>query len=81
MMILRSSPASPFGRKVKIAAALLGLSGRIEVVLADTTDPYEALRTQNPLGKIPALILEDGRVLYDSPAARSSRPARAVSRR
>ncbi len=67
MMILRSSPASPFGRKVKIAAALLGLSGRIEVVLADTTDPYEALRTQNPLGKIPALILEDGRVLYDSP--------------
>ena len=31
MLVLRSSPASPFGRKVKIAAALLGLQSRIEV--------------------------------------------------
>jgi glutathione S-transferase len=66
MMILRSSPASPFGRKIKIAAAILGLSDKIEVVVADTTDPNEPLRRQNPLGKIPALILEDGQALYDS---------------
>ena len=31
MMILRSSPASPFGRKVRIAASLLGLAGKIDV--------------------------------------------------
>jgi glutathione S-transferase len=67
MLILRSSPASPFGRKVAIAAAILGLSDRIEVVAADTNDPEETLRRQNPLGKIPTLILEDGRALYDSP--------------
>ncbi len=66
MLVLRSSPASPFGRKVKIAAAILGLSDRIEIVPADTTDPSDSLRRQNPLGKIPALVLEDGRVLYDS---------------
>ena len=66
MMKLRSSPASPFVRKVSIAAALLGLADRIEVVAADTNDPADTLRVQNPLGKIPTLVLEDGRALYDS---------------
>ncbi len=66
MMILRSAPASPFGRKVKIAADLLGLHDEIEVVFADTNDPGNSLRGQNPLGKIPVLILADGTMLYDS---------------
>ncbi|MCX5577007.1 glutathione S-transferase N-terminal domain-containing protein [Kaistia terrae] len=66
MLVLRSSPASPFGRKVKIAAHHLGLTDRIDIVAADTSDPTDVLRQQNPLGKIPALILEDGTVLYDS---------------
>jgi glutathione S-transferase len=66
MLTLRSSPASPFGRKVKISASLLGLAGRIEVVDADTNDPDDSLRRQNPLGKIPALLLESGETLYDS---------------
>ena len=66
MLMLRSSPASPFGRKVKLAALELGLMDRIEIVAADTTDPNEALRQQNPLGKIPTLVLEDGTTLFDS---------------
>ncbi|CAM5218237.1 glutathione S-transferase [Bosea thiooxidans] len=66
MLVLRSSPASPFGRKVKIAAIELGLMDRIEVVAADTSDPSEVLRQQNPLGKIPTLVLEDGTTLFDS---------------
>lgn len=66
MMILRSAPASPFGRKVKIAAKLLGLWDKIEVQSADTTDPKDSLRQQNPLGKIPVLVLDDGLRLYDS---------------
>lgn len=66
MMILRSSPPSPFGRKVKIAAKVVGLFDRIAVVAADTMDPADLLRSQNPLGKIPALVLESGQVLYDS---------------
>ncbi|MGO4571348.1 glutathione S-transferase [Microvirga sp. 2TAF3] len=66
MLSLRTSPASPFGRKVKIAASLLGLSDRIEIVSADTGNPDDSIRQQNPLGKIPALILENGEALYDS---------------
>ena len=66
MLVLRSSPPSPFGRKVKIAAEVLGLSDRIEIVVADTNDLADPLRLQNPLGKIPALILENGDVVYDS---------------
>jgi glutathione S-transferase len=66
MMILRSSPPSPFGRKVKIAAALLGLSDRIKIEPTDTNDPDGSLKKQNPLGKIPTLVLEDGFCLYDS---------------
>jgi glutathione S-transferase len=66
MLVLRSNPASPFVRKVRIVAALLNLDDRIEISNADTSDPADSLRTQNPLGKIPALILEDGEVLYDS---------------
>ncbi len=66
MMILRSSPTSPFVRKVRIAAEILGLSDRIEIVNADTLDPADDLRRQNPLGKIPALILDDSDVLFDS---------------
>ncbi|HEY5795378.1 MAG TPA: glutathione S-transferase [Bosea sp. (in: a-proteobacteria)] len=66
MLVLRSSPASPFGRKVKMAASVLGLQDRIEIVPADTNDPAEPLRQQNPLGKIPTLVLEDGTTLFDS---------------
>lgn len=65
-MILRSSSASPFGRKVKIAASLLGLMDRVAVVAADPRDEKDSLRQQNPLGKIPVLILADGTALYDS---------------
>ena len=66
MLTLRSSPASPFGRKVKISAFLLGLMERIAVSEADTLDPNDTLRQQNPLGKIPVLLLENGTGLYDS---------------
>src|ERR1017187_5780144 len=65
-MILRSSPASPFGRKVRIAISLLGLADKIEVRETDLNDPADSIRVQNPLGKVPALIVDDGIVYYDS---------------
>ena len=67
MMILRSSPPSPFGRKIKLAIGILGLDNDVTIEKADPTDANDTLRKQNPLGKIPALIIEDGTVLYDSP--------------
>jgi glutathione S-transferase len=66
MMILRSTPASPFGRKVRIAASVLGLDSEITIEAADTNDPGDSLRSQNPLGKIPSLLDEGGNAYFDS---------------
>jgi len=66
MMILRSTPPSPFARKVRIAIPLLGLDDRIDIREADLNDDNDTLRAQNPLGKIPTLVLEDGTCLFDS---------------
>jgi len=66
MMILLTSPTSPFGRKVTIAADVLGLSDRIRIEITDTSKAEGPLRTQNPLGKIPTLMREDGTALFDS---------------
>ena len=65
-MLLRATLTSPFGRKVRLAALRLGLSDRVKVVDADPLNPQDALRKDNPLGKIPALILDNGEVVYDS---------------
>ena len=64
--VLRSTLTSPFGRKVRMAAAVLGLSGRYRLEPADTLDEADTLRQQNPLGKLPCLLLADGTALYDS---------------
>jgi glutathione S-transferase len=66
MMILRTSPPSPFGRKAMIAISLLGLGSEVKVEAADTTDVNDSVRQQNPLGKIPVLIAEDGVAYFDS---------------
>ena len=39
---------------------------KIEVRETDLNDPGDSIRTQNPLGKIPALVLDDGTAYYDS---------------
>ena len=66
MLTLRHSPASPFVRKIRIAASVLGLDREIALEPADTVNAGDSIRSQNPLGKIPALLLEDGTVLFDS---------------
>lgn len=64
--ILRSTPTSPFGRKVRMAIEALGLSERVTVTPADPLDENDTLRQQNPLGKMPCLVLADGSTIYDS---------------
>lgn len=65
-LTLRSSPSSPFARKVRMAALILDLMDGITIENCVTTNPEDSIRRQNPLGKIPALILEDGTAIYDS---------------
>ena len=67
MMKLLSAPASPYGRKVKITAQMKGLMDQIAVERIDTGIlKNEALYRENPLAKIPVLIIEDGMRIYDS---------------
>jgi glutathione S-transferase len=65
-MLLYTLPHSPFVRKVRVAARELGLAGRIREETAHVFDPATPLLAANPTGKVPALVREDGSVLYDS---------------
>ena len=67
-MKLHWSPRSPFARKVMVCAHELGIAARIEKVytLVSLRKPNSDMLTVNPLGRIPALVLDDGAVLYDS---------------
>lgn len=49
-----------------MAIDVLDLKDQVRVVAADTNDPTDSLREQNPLGKIPTLILADNEALFDS---------------
>ena len=68
-MKLHWSPRSPFVRKVLIVAHERGLIDRLNCVrtVAAMITPHAELMRDNPLSKIPTLVLDDGTVLYDSP--------------
>lgn len=64
--MLRSTVTSPFGRKVRMAIEVLGIGHLVTLEPADTLDANDTLRRQNPLGKMPCLLLPDGTAIYDS---------------
>jgi len=63
-MKLLASPASPYTRKVRIVLAEKKIECDVEVVDVQPVD--NPVNAHNPLGKIPALVLDDGAALYDS---------------
>lgn len=67
-MKLHWSPRSPYVRKVMVAAHELALVDRLDCVRSlaamSTTNP--AIMADNPLSKIPALVLDDSQVIVDS---------------
>ena len=69
MMTLHWSPRSPYVRKVMISAHEMGLSKQLNCVrtVVGGTTPHLELMQENPLGKIPTLVLQDGTIFYDSP--------------
>jgi glutathione S-transferase len=67
MATLRTGFGSPFGRKARIAIGLLGLDGKVNVEPASNQDPADPISKQNPLGKVPVLVFDDGSALFDSP--------------
>ena len=69
-MRLLSSPTSPYARKVRMTLIEKGLADQVTVDAAvplGTAEEAAAVRRVNPLAKIPALVLDTGEALYDSP--------------
>ena len=67
-MKLLFSPASPYVRKVMITAHELGLVDKLEMQTGGSSplDPNPDIVAANPVGRIPALVIDDGTVLTDS---------------
>lgn len=65
-MKLYYAPVSPFVRKVNIFAMEVGLDKQIEWVRTNPWQAEDKLTAENPLSKIPTLITDDDKIIYDS---------------
>ncbi len=65
-MILIGRTASPFVRRVAATLRLYGLPH--EILPLRAADQMPELKRYNPLGRVPALVLDNGEVLVDSTA-------------
>ena len=66
-MKLFFSKHSPFARKVRIVSNVLGIQNKIELIATDIFNPPVNYKSVNPLIKVPALEMADGRMLTNSP--------------
>jgi glutathione S-transferase len=64
-MKLYYAPASPYARKVRVAANRLGVN--LELVQVNPLALDNAYGQVNPVNRVPSLKLDDGTVLFDSP--------------
>ncbi|WP_420960022.1 glutathione S-transferase [Brucella sp. IR073] len=64
MTKLLYAAASPYSVKVRMAAHYAGIP--VEVVTVNANDEPEELVSVNPLGKIPTLLIDDGKTIFDS---------------
>ena len=65
-MILVGRNVSPFVRRTSVVLKLLGLD--YDQAMLSTADDLPDILKSNPVGRVPALILDDGEVLLDSGA-------------
>lgn len=65
-MKLYYTNTSPFARIVRLATLELDIADRLEMAIADPWTEESGLYRVNPLEKVPALQLDDGRILVDS---------------
>ncbi|XZG69581.1 glutathione S-transferase N-terminal domain-containing protein [Chitinibacteraceae bacterium HSL-7] len=63
-MKLYTSLTSPFGRKARVVLAEKRIDHQLEEI--DLVRDEALITSLNPLGKIPVLVLDDGRVLFES---------------
>jgi glutathione S-transferase len=65
-MILVGQYDSPYTRRVAVTLGILGF--QFEHDRRSVFGDFESMRTVNPLGRVPSLILPDGTALIDSAA-------------
>ena len=65
MKLIYAKP-SPYSRKARVTLIEKGLQDRIETEISNPLQDEDVLLSANPLGKVPALVLDDGTALFDS---------------
>ena len=63
-MKLYTSLTSPYGRKVRVVCHEKRID--LQIIEATAATPDSPVNSLNPLGKVPVLVLDDNRALYDS---------------
>lgn len=66
-MKLYFANTSPYARKARMVILEKGLSDQVETIFQNPFEDSPDLKSANPLGKVPALIDDYGKALYDSP--------------
>ena len=66
-MELFFTPRSPYVRKARVVLIELGLHDRIKFNQMNLEHPAPELGQNNPLGKVPTLVGDDGSIYFDSP--------------
>ncbi len=65
-MRLFYSPTSPYARKCRVVAIEMGVEAQVEIIASSPMASGADLLAVNPLSKVPALALPDGRCIVDS---------------
>ncbi len=66
-MKLYFANTSPYARKTRMAVIEKGLLDRVEMIFANPFEENPELKAANPLGKVPALVTDEGQAIFDSP--------------
>ena len=65
MKLIYAKP-SPYSRKVRVTLIEKGLEDQVQTQISNPLQDEDVLLSANPLGKVPALVLDDGTALFDS---------------
>jgi glutathione S-transferase len=65
-MIFYSSPVSPYGRIVRILRQEKKLEEKVRLTVLKIRGEDNSYYDLNPSGRVPALVLDDGRILKES---------------